>query len=90
MYVCESRSANCLVKANGFNSSLVHWLMCVDLRKIKPYFFKYQTYAKGRWLGRKLIEVFNTEFRDRDNTFYVSSRFSLSESGIQEPIHWRL
>ncbi|KAF9415517.1 hypothetical protein BGZ94_000073, partial [Podila epigama] len=30
----------------------------------------YQTYAKGRWLGRKLIEVFNTEFRDRDNTFY--------------------
>ncbi|KAF9912155.1 hypothetical protein EC991_000565 [Linnemannia zychae] len=43
---------------------------CVCLRKIKPYFFKYQTYAKGRWLGRKLIEVFNTEFRDRDNTFY--------------------
>ncbi|KAG0339646.1 hypothetical protein BG004_006722 [Podila humilis] len=40
------------------------------LRKIKPYFFKYQTYAKGRWLGRPLIEVFNTEFRDRDNTFY--------------------
>ncbi|KAG9065143.1 hypothetical protein KI688_002465 [Linnemannia hyalina] len=44
--------------------------MCLDLRKIKPYFFKYQTYAKGRWLGRKLIDVFNTEFRDRDNTFY--------------------
>ncbi|KAF9332590.1 hypothetical protein BG006_004544 [Podila minutissima] len=41
-----------------------------SLRKIKPYFFKYQTYAKGRWLGRQLIEVFNTEFRDRDNTFY--------------------
>ncbi|KAF9929941.1 hypothetical protein FBU30_001100 [Linnemannia zychae] len=40
------------------------------LRKIQPYYFKYQTYAKGRWLGRKLIEVFNTEFRDRDNTFY--------------------
>ncbi|KAF9426833.1 hypothetical protein BGZ76_002582 [Entomortierella beljakovae] len=41
-----------------------------NLRKIKPYFFKYQTFAKGRWLGRQLIEVFNTEFRDRDNTFY--------------------
>ncbi|KAG0003437.1 hypothetical protein BGZ80_002652 [Entomortierella chlamydospora] len=36
----------------------------------RPYFFKYQTFAKGRWLGRELIEVFNTEFRDRDNTFY--------------------
>ena len=43
----------------------------IDLRKIKPYYFKYQTFAKGRWLGRKVIEVFNTEFRDRDNTFYV-------------------
>jgi len=42
----------------------------LDLRKIYPYFFKYQTYAKGRWLGRSLIEVFNTEFRDRDNEFY--------------------
>ncbi|KAF9980103.1 hypothetical protein BGZ65_005551 [Modicella reniformis] len=41
-----------------------------DLRKIKPYFFKYQTFAKGRWLGRRIIDVFNTEFRDRDNTFY--------------------
>ncbi|KAF9137116.1 hypothetical protein BG015_002842 [Linnemannia schmuckeri] len=41
-----------------------------DLKNAQPYFFKYQTYAKGRWLGRKLIEVFNTEFRDRDNTFY--------------------
>ncbi|KAF9180178.1 hypothetical protein BGZ51_006405 [Haplosporangium sp. Z 767] len=41
-----------------------------DLRKIKPYFFKYQTYAKGRWLGRTLIEVFDTEFRDRDHAFY--------------------
>ncbi|KAG0307088.1 hypothetical protein BGZ98_001083 [Dissophora globulifera] len=41
-----------------------------DLRKIKPYFFKYQTFAKGRWLGRKIIDVFNTEFRDRDNVFY--------------------
>ncbi|KAI1318991.1 hypothetical protein EDD11_005189 [Mortierella claussenii] len=43
---------------------------CLSLRKIKPYFFKYQTFAKGRWLGRSIIEVFNTEFRDRDNTFY--------------------
>ncbi|KAF9115706.1 hypothetical protein BGX27_006812 [Mortierella sp. AM989] len=44
--------------------------LLANLRKIQPYFFKYQTFAKGRWLGRQLIEVFNTEFRDRDNTFY--------------------
>ncbi|KAF9582627.1 hypothetical protein BGW38_010956 [Lunasporangiospora selenospora] len=40
------------------------------LRKILPYSFKYQTFAKGRWLGRRLIDVFNLEFRDRDNAFY--------------------
>ncbi|KAG0260382.1 hypothetical protein DFQ27_003574 [Actinomortierella ambigua] len=40
------------------------------LRKVRPYFYRYQTYAKGRWLGRELIEVMNTEFRDRDTKYY--------------------
>ncbi|KAF9968984.1 hypothetical protein BGZ73_008921 [Actinomortierella ambigua] len=40
------------------------------LRKVKPYFYRYQTYAKGRWLGRELIEIMNTEFRDRDSKYY--------------------
>jgi hypothetical protein len=42
------------------------------LRKVKPYFFEYKSYAKGRWLGRKLLEVFSTEFRDRSADYYVS------------------
>ncbi|KAI9018131.1 pseudouridine synthase [Phycomyces nitens] len=40
------------------------------LRKVKPYFFKYQAYAKGRWLGRKLLSVFTEEFRDRSEQYY--------------------
>ncbi|KAG0225722.1 hypothetical protein BGW42_004122 [Actinomortierella wolfii] len=47
------------------------------LRKVKPYFYRYQTYAKGRWLGRELIEVMRTEFQDRDAKYYVrSTQFS--------------
>ncbi|KAG0175302.1 hypothetical protein DFQ28_001831 [Apophysomyces sp. BC1034] len=40
------------------------------LRKVKPYYFKYQAYAKGRWLGRKIIDVFTSEFRDRNEAYY--------------------
>ncbi|KAG0024221.1 hypothetical protein BGZ81_007793 [Podila clonocystis] len=57
-----------LLNAEYYFDNGKSFILC--LRKINPYFFKYQTYAKGRWLGRQLIEVFNTEFRDRDNTFY--------------------
>ncbi|KAG0226302.1 hypothetical protein BGW41_004233 [Actinomortierella wolfii] len=43
------------------------------LRKVKPYFYRYQTYAKGRWLGRELIEVMRTEFQDRDAKYYENA-----------------
>ena len=34
------------------------------LRKVYPYPFTYQTYAKRRWLGRLLIDILRNEFRD--------------------------
>lgn len=40
------------------------------LRKVKPYFFEYKTYAKERWYGRPLLEVFKGEFRDRTVEYY--------------------
>ncbi|KAI8332255.1 DRAP deaminase [Chlamydoabsidia padenii] len=40
------------------------------LRKVKPYYFVYQAYAKGRWLGRSILEVFTQEFRDRNEQYY--------------------
>ncbi|KAJ1926431.1 DRAP deaminase, partial [Linderina pennispora] len=40
------------------------------LQRIHPYFHKYSTYAKGRWVGRTILEVFVKEFRDRDSTYY--------------------
>lgn len=40
------------------------------LRKVAPYHFTYNTYAKERWLGRPLIEVFECEFRDRPLDYY--------------------
>ncbi|XP_062974940.1 pseudouridylate synthase RPUSD2 isoform X2 [Elgaria multicarinata webbii] len=33
------------------------------LRKVRPYYFDFQNYCKGRWVGKSLQHVFSTEFR---------------------------
>lgn len=40
-------------------------------RRVKPYYFEYRTFAKERWLGRTVLEVFQKEFRDRSPEYYV-------------------
>ncbi|CAG8446670.1 8220_t:CDS:2 [Funneliformis caledonium] len=42
-----------------------------DLRKVKPYYYEYQAFAKGRWLGRSIFDVFCKEFRDRPAEYYA-------------------
>ncbi len=44
-----------------------------DLRKLKPYYFEYRTFAKQRWLGRSLLDVFRSEFRDRPAEYYIQA-----------------
>jgi hypothetical protein len=41
------------------------------LKKIVPYWYPYTTMAKGRWLGREILEMVSTEFRDRSMEYYV-------------------
>ena len=48
------------------------YLTPAGLRKIEPYWYPYTTMAKGRWLGREMLEVVSTEFRDRSIDYYVS------------------
>lgn len=40
------------------------------LRRLKPYHFTYQTWCKERWRNRQLIEIFESEFRDRPLEYY--------------------
>ncbi|KAF9651641.1 pseudouridine synthase [Thelephora ganbajun] len=54
------------------------YLTPTGLRKIEPYWYPYTTMAKGRWLGREMLEVVSTEFRDRSIDYY---RYAL-ESGV--------
>ncbi|CAI2182434.1 20439_t:CDS:2 [Funneliformis geosporum] len=43
----------------------------LDLRKVKPYYYEYQAFAKGRWLRRSIFDVFCKEFRDRTAEYYA-------------------
>ena len=53
------------------------------LKRIPPYWYPYTTMAKGRWLGREILEVVSTEFRDRSMEYYVCSL----DSSIDESSH---
>ncbi|ORY31392.1 pseudouridine synthase [Naematelia encephala] len=48
------------------------------LRYQTPYWWPYRTFVKKRWIGRELLEVVSTEFRDRSVEYY---RHAL-ESGV--------
>ena len=41
------------------------------LRRVQPYHFTYHTNCKERWRGREILDIFCSEFRDRDLDYYV-------------------
>lgn len=43
------------------------------LRRVAPYHYTYKTWVKQRWRGRGLLEVFESEFRDRPLEYYRSA-----------------
>jgi Pseudouridylate synthases, 23S RNA-specific len=43
------------------------------LRVIRPYPFTFATYAKERWLGRTVLDVYNTEFGSYPKCYYETA-----------------
>ncbi|KAK8095931.1 uncharacterized protein PG998_002559 [Apiospora kogelbergensis] len=43
------------------------------LRRLAPYNYTYNTWCKERWRGRQLLEVFDSEFRDRPLAYYKAA-----------------
>lgn len=56
------------------------------MRKVKPYYFEYKSYAKGRWLGRPILEVFSSEFRDRSIDYYVKLPIFFRQQPMTNPV----
>jgi len=43
------------------------------LRRVKPYHYTYNTFCKERWRGRELLEIFDSEFRDKKPEYYKAA-----------------
>ena len=43
------------------------------LRVVKPYAYNFSTYAKGRWEGRTIIDVYSTEFGSYPRSYYETA-----------------
>ncbi|XP_041121724.1 RNA pseudouridylate synthase domain-containing protein 2-like [Polyodon spathula] len=58
------------------------------LRKVRPYYFDFQTYCKGRWVGKTLLEVFSSEFRAEPIEYYrqaaAAGRIRLNEEPVRD------
>ncbi|XP_028677293.2 RNA pseudouridylate synthase domain-containing protein 2 [Erpetoichthys calabaricus] len=58
------------------------------LRKVRPYYFDFKTYCKGRWVGKTLLEVFSSEFRAETIEYYEEAarigRIRLNEQPIKD------
>jgi len=50
------------------------WYIEDGLRRVRPYFYTYNTYCKERWRGRSIFSIFAAEFRDRPEEYYVRER----------------
>ncbi|XP_037341849.2 RNA pseudouridylate synthase domain-containing protein 2 isoform X2 [Pungitius pungitius] len=58
------------------------------LRKVHPYYFDFKTYCKGRWIGKSLMEVFESEFRTESIEYYQMAvkegRIRLNEKPVED------
>ncbi|XP_037097467.1 RNA pseudouridylate synthase domain-containing protein 2 [Syngnathus acus] len=58
------------------------------LRKVHPYYFDFKTYCKGRWIGKSLLEVFESEFRAESIEYYQKAvkegRIRLNEIPVED------
>lgn len=57
-------------------------------RYVKPYYFTYKTFAKGRWIGRPLLEVLTSEFMAESPKYYQEAihdgRIRINDEVISE------
>lgn len=58
------------------------------LRKVHPYYFDFRTYCKGRWVGKSLLEVFESEFRAESIEYYEKAaklgRIRLNDAAVED------
>ena len=64
------------IEKPGFDERVFHetsYYTKNGLRYVSPYYFTFTTHCKGRWVGKKLIDVFTNEFRMESPAYYEAA-----------------
>ena len=51
----------------------VEYVLCDGLRHVRPYHFAHSVYAKRRWYGRRVLDVFAAEFFHPSPSYYLTA-----------------
>uniref|UniRef100_A0A8B9G4Y4 RNA pseudouridine synthase domain containing 2 n=1 Tax=Amazona collaria TaxID=241587 RepID=A0A8B9G4Y4_9PSIT len=87
-YVPPPRKLNTGVSFGAAHFAETSYYFEGGLRKVRPYYFDFRTYCKGRWVGRSLLHVFSTEFRAQPLAYYRAAaragRLRLNEQPVRD------
>ncbi|NXI74701.1 RUSD2 protein, partial [Anseranas semipalmata] len=87
-YVPPPRKLNSGVSFSAEHFAETSYYVEGGLRKVRPYYYDFRTYCKGRWVGRSLLHVFSTEFRAQPLAYYRAAaragRLRLNEEPVRD------
>jgi tRNA pseudouridine synthase 9 len=75
---------------NQANDEIATYFFENGLRKVEPYDYIYKTYAKQRWLGKSIFEIFEKEFHDRSTDYYKHAILNgrITVNGLQVALEY--
>ena len=59
-----------MANKRGDKRSKPEYIITDGVRYVKPYVHEFKTFAKGRWLGRELLEVLLKEFGSHPRSYW--------------------
>lgn len=60
--IIHAKRASCPTELQATEIEKSPYYIEDGLRKVYPYYYKHSTFCKGRWINRKLIDVYSDEF----------------------------
>lgn len=85
-YIPPPQRRNPCISQEHFNETSYYFEG--GLRKVRPYYYDFKTYCKGRWIGKSLLEVFKSEFRAESTEYYQRAakegRIRLNETTVED------
>jgi hypothetical protein len=66
-------TATATATGGGAGAGAGAYLRRGGLRHVRPYLHLFETFVKGRWLGRDLLDVYAAEFGGKPREYYAAA-----------------